>query len=166
MAFSYGPLCHSEGIGGHCCVLCGASIVAHFARKVRATNTFANMYSALGHDFVGFLAVFGRHNIRPPHFASKVSYSAAPQTFAECSRSASCCSAAPPCYLAQNRAEIFLGFEHPIYQAVNAIANSHQKARSLSWNYDKLSTRGRRSRCSRPKVALLAAEGNATRGRE
>uniref|UniRef100_UPI004029CA32 hypothetical protein n=1 Tax=Alloprevotella sp. TaxID=1872471 RepID=UPI004029CA32 len=30
----------------------------------------------------------------PPHFASKVSYSAAPQTFAECSRSASCCCAA------------------------------------------------------------------------
>ena len=26
----------------------------------------ANMYSALGHDFAGFLAVFGRHNIRPP----------------------------------------------------------------------------------------------------
>jgi len=52
-------------------------------------------------------------------------------------------SAAPPCYLAQNRAEIFLDFEHPIYQAVNAIANSPQKARSLSWNYDILSTRGR-----------------------
>jgi hypothetical protein len=45
------------------------------------------MTNALGHDFVGFLAVFGRHNIRPPHFASKVSYSASPQTFAECSRS-------------------------------------------------------------------------------
>ena len=37
------------------------------------------MASALAHDFVGFLAVFGRHNIRPPHFASKVSYSASPQ---------------------------------------------------------------------------------------
>ena len=34
----------------------------------------ANMASALAHDFVGFLAVFGRHNIRLPHFASKVSY--------------------------------------------------------------------------------------------
>ena len=33
-----------------------------------------------------FQLVFGRHNIRPPHFASKVSYSASPQTFAECSR--------------------------------------------------------------------------------
>ncbi len=29
------------------------------------------------------------------HFASKVSYSASPQTFAECSRSASCCYAVP-----------------------------------------------------------------------
>ena len=46
------------------------------------------MANALAHDFVGFLAVLGHHNIRPPHFASKVSYSAAPQTFAEGSRSA------------------------------------------------------------------------------
>ena len=46
------------------------------------------MTNALAHDVVGFLAVFGRHNIRPPHFASKVSYSASPQTFAECSRDA------------------------------------------------------------------------------
>ena len=30
----------------------------------------------------------------------------------------------------------------------------------------KLSTRGRCSCCSRPKVALLAAEGSVTRGRE
>ena len=49
------------------------------------------MASALGHDVVGFLAVLVRHNIRPPHFASKVSYSASPQAFAECSCSASCC---------------------------------------------------------------------------
>ena len=32
-----------------------------------------------------FQFVLGRRNIRPPHFASKVSYSASPQTFAECS---------------------------------------------------------------------------------
>ena len=77
----------------------------------------ANMASALGHDVVGFLAVFGRHNIRPPHFASKVSYSASPQTFAECSHSAFCCSAAPPYYLPpKNRAEIFLNFERPTFQ--------------------------------------------------
>ena len=42
------------------------------------------MASALGHIFVGFLAVFGRHNIRAPHFASKVSYSASPQASAKC----------------------------------------------------------------------------------
>ena len=39
-------------------------------------------------DLLGFQPVLGRHNIRPPHFASKVSYSASPQTFATCSRSA------------------------------------------------------------------------------
>ena len=38
----------------------------------------------------------------------------------------------------------YLDFEHLIYQAVNAIANSPHKARSLFWNYDILSTRGRR----------------------
>ena len=66
----------------HCSSLCSQS---------EGHEHVANMASALGHDFVGFLAVFGRHNIRGPHFASKVSYSASPQTFAECSR-----SAAPP----------------------------------------------------------------------
>ena len=53
----------------------------------------ANKTNALGHYFVGF-SVPVRHNIRPPHFASKVSYSASPQTFAECSGSASCSGAA------------------------------------------------------------------------
>ena len=52
----------------------------------------ANIANALGHNFVGF-SVLVRHNIRPPHFASKVSYSASPQTFAECSRSAPCSDA-------------------------------------------------------------------------
>ena len=48
----------------------------------------ANMTSALGHNFVDFQLVLGRHNIRPPHFASKVSYSASPQTSAKCPRGA------------------------------------------------------------------------------
>ena len=61
----------------------------------------ANIASALGHIFVGFLAVFGRHNIRPPHFASKVSYSASPQAFAACSRSAPCSGAATAMLLGQ-----------------------------------------------------------------
>ena len=47
-----------------------------------------------------FQLVLGRHNIRPPHFASKVSYSASPQAFAEGS-----CSASLPTM-------IFLDFEH------------------------------------------------------
>ena len=75
----------------------------------------ANMTIALAHDFVGFLAVFGRHNIRPPHFASKVSYSASPQTFTECSRSAACCYVAIAMLFGQKRVEIFLEFEHPTY---------------------------------------------------
>jgi len=60
--------------------------------------------------------VLGRRNIRPPHFASKVSYSASPQTFAECSRSASCCCAATAMLLGQTRAEFFLNFKHPTFQ--------------------------------------------------
>ena len=71
----------------HCSSLCSQS---------EGHEHVADIASALGHIFVGFLAVFGCHNIRPPHFACKVSYSASPQTFAECSRSASCSSAAPP----------------------------------------------------------------------
>ena len=69
----------------HCSSLCSQS---------EGHEHVANIASALGHIFVGFLAVFGRHNIRPPHFASKVSYSASPQAFAACSRSAPCSGAA------------------------------------------------------------------------
>ena len=65
----------------HCSSLCSQS---------EGHEHVANMASALGHDFVGFLAVYSRHNIRGPHFACKVSYSASPQTFAECSRDAPC----------------------------------------------------------------------------
>ena len=54
----------------HCSSLCSQS---------EGHEHVANMASALGHDFVGFLAVYSRHNIRGPHFARKVSYSAAPQ---------------------------------------------------------------------------------------
>ena len=69
----------------HCSSLCSQS---------EGHEHVANMASAQRHDLVGFLAVFGRHNIRPPHFASKVSYSASPQTFAKCSRGAACSYAA------------------------------------------------------------------------
>ena len=68
----------------HCSSLCEQS---------EGYEHVANMTSALAHDFVEFLAGFGRHNIRPPHFASKVSYSASPQTSAKCPRSAPCSDA-------------------------------------------------------------------------
>ena len=48
-----------------------------------------------------------RHNIRPPHFASKVSYSASPQAFAECSRSASCRCTASAMLLGQKPCRVF-----------------------------------------------------------
>ena len=71
----------------------------------------ANMTNALGHNFVGF-SVLVRHNIRPPHFASKVSYSASPQTSAKCSRDtpcsvAPCSDAALACYLLKNEPKSF-----------------------------------------------------------
>ena len=68
----------------HCSSLCSQS---------EGHEHVANMTNALGHDFVGF-SVLVRHNIRPPHFASKVSYSASPQSFVACSRSAPCSGAA------------------------------------------------------------------------
>ena len=45
----------------------------------------ANMTSAFGHDFVGFSArAWPPQYSPPPHFASKVSYSASPQASAKC----------------------------------------------------------------------------------
>ena len=97
----------NEG-NGRMAKIWGESIVAHFARKVRATDMGRSRRrqhcSSLcsqseGHGYVAkirgmtllnFLRVLGRHYIRPPHFASKVSYSAAPQTSAECPREAAC----------------------------------------------------------------------------
>ncbi len=48
----------------------------------------ANMTSALGHDFVGFSARTWPPLYSLPHFASKVSYNASPQTSAKCPRGA------------------------------------------------------------------------------
>ena len=76
----------------HCSSLCSQS---------EGHEHVANMTNALGHDFVGF-SVLVRHNIRPPHFASKVSYSASPQASAKCSRDAPCSDAALACYLLKN----------------------------------------------------------------
>ena len=75
-------------------VCCGASIVAHFARKVRATNTWRTWPTLWGMTLLDFQIMLGRRNIRPPHFASKVSYSASPQDSAKCLRGAPCSDAA------------------------------------------------------------------------
>ena len=69
----------------HCSSLCSQS---------EGHEHVANMVNALGHNLVIFQLVLGRRNIRPPHFASKVSYSASPQTSVECSRIAPCSDAA------------------------------------------------------------------------
>ena len=54
----------------HCNEPCGASIVAHFARKVRGTNLWRIMQR---------IQLSPHFHLRAPHFASKVSYSASPQ---------------------------------------------------------------------------------------
>ena len=46
----------------------------------------ANMVSVPGHYFVGFSSRACPPNIRPPHFASKVSYSASPHANTDCQR--------------------------------------------------------------------------------
>ena len=71
----------------------------------------ANMTNALGHDFVRS-SVLVRHNIRPPHFASKVSYSVSPQAFAKCSRGAPCSDAALAMLFGSKPRRYFLYFEH------------------------------------------------------
>ena len=56
----------------HCSSLCSQS---------EGHEHIANMTNALGHDFVGFSARAWPPQYSPPHFASKVSYSASPQGF-------------------------------------------------------------------------------------
>ena len=91
----------------HCSSLCSQS---------EGHEHVANMVSALGHNFVGF-SVLVRHNIRPPHFASKVSYSASPQASAKCSRDAPCSDAALACYLLKNEPKFSWILNTPPYRA-------------------------------------------------
>ena len=69
----------------HCSSLCSQS---------EGHEHVANMTNALGMTLMDFQLVLGRHNIRPPHFASKVSYNASPQTSAECPHIVPCSDAA------------------------------------------------------------------------
>ena len=114
----------------HCSSLCSQS---------EGHGHVANMASAQRHDLVGFLAVFGRHNIRPPHFASKVSYSASPQTFAECSRDTACSYAATT----------YLSFSKERFPPLRKQSHLLAAASSI--------TLGREQRYRRPRVALPAA---------
>ena len=88
----------------HCSSLCSQS---------EGHEHVADIASALGHIFVGFLAVFGRRNIRAPSLCKQSELqcfaSGLRQMFARC-----------PLLLrrtrllfAQKRAENFLNFEHP-----------------------------------------------------
>ena len=72
-----------------------------------------------------FLAVFGRHNIRPPHFASKVSYSASPQTYAGV-RAVPLAAMPHSLAICSKTSRIFLDFEHPTYLPLAAFANNHE----------------------------------------
>ena len=68
-----------------------------------------------------FQLVLGRHNIRPPHFASKVSYSASPQASAKCPRGAPCSDAAFAMLFGSKPRRFFLYFEHPNCRRGNAL---------------------------------------------
>ena len=82
----------------HCSPLCSQS---------EGHEHIANMTSALGHDFVGFSARAWSPQYSPPHFASKVSYSASPQASAKCPRGAPCCDATLAMLFALKTAQIF-----------------------------------------------------------
>ena len=62
----------------------------------------------------------GCRNIRPPHFASKVSYSASPQTFAIYSCTAPGSDAATAMLFGQKSRRIFFDFKHATRQ--NAVS--------------------------------------------
>ena len=91
----------------------GSALVAEICtdphnRLLRRQHCSSLCSQSEGHEHVANMAlldfqpVLGRHNLRPPHFASKVSYSASPQASAKCSRDAPCSDAALACYLLKN----------------------------------------------------------------
>ena len=72
----------------------GAKHCSSLCEQSEGHEHVANMVSALRHNLFIFQPMLGRRNIRPPHFASKVSYSASPQTSVEYSRIAPCSNVA------------------------------------------------------------------------
>ena len=103
------------------------------------------MASALGHDFVGFLAVFGRHNIRPPSLCEQSEL----QCFASGLRRMFAQRLLLLC-----RYAIWFKNAQRFFYILNTLPNR------------KLSIRGRESCYSRPRVVLPSAASSATCGRE
>ena len=88
----------------HCSSLCSQS---------EGHEHVANMASALEHDFVGFSARAWSPQYSPPHFASKVSYSASPQTSAKCLRGATCSDSIPVMRFGQKPRRLVFEFKRP-----------------------------------------------------
>ena len=125
LRLAYPPVDYAQRVERrqHCSSLCSQS---------EGHEHVANMTSAQGHNLVDFQLVLGRLNIRPPHFASKVSYSASPQTSAKCPRRAPCSDAAFAMLFGKKRAEIFLDFEHPSKGYFRGVCHLHSSTNSLS----------------------------------
>ena len=88
----------------HCSSLCSQS---------EGHEHVANMASALGHNLVGFSAHAWPPQYSPPHFASKVSYSASPQASAKCPRGVPCCDVASAMLFGSTPRRYFLDSECP-----------------------------------------------------
>ena len=70
----------------------------------------ANIASALGHIFVGFLAVFGRHNIRPPSLCEQSELQCFASDLRRMFCSASCRYTASALLFGSKPCETFFGF--------------------------------------------------------
>ena len=127
----------------HCSSLCSQS---------EGHEHVANMICAPGHALVG-ISVLGRRNIRPPHFASKVSYSASPQT-------------SVACRLAQNRVETSFDFQRPAFRHYFFFYKLSDFIRFPRLPRLFFSPSIRKVIYSRPQFVLLAAASSATFGRE
>ena len=85
----------------HCSSLCSQS---------EGHEHVANIASALGHIFVGFLAVFGRHNIRPPSLCEQSELQCFASDLRRMFCSASCRYTASALLFGSKPCETFFGF--------------------------------------------------------
>ena len=68
----------------------GERLAFTFALTGRSSGFYVTQGVAWALDLLGFQPVLGRQKNPPPHFASKVSYSAAPQSEHQCNASDFC----------------------------------------------------------------------------